>query len=316
MRALLSGIAFAVCLAAGAAQAEWPERPVKLVLPFAPGGGADAIARPYAEGLSKALGQQFVVESRGGAGGAIGFEAVIKSPPDGYTVLFGHSAGLTMLPHLRSVPYRIDELIPVARLGTQVGALVAHPDLKVKTMAELVARAKQEPGKISSGVAGIGTAGHIRLEVLKRSAAIDILVVPYRGNGDLTNDLLAGVVQVATGNNFGPFLKAGKLVALAMTSDRRLPDFPDVPTVAEAGYPDVNVPFWYGAFLPPGTPQAIVTRLHDAIAALAMTPDMKEKLLQVGFVTSADTAAELAAAIRRENESLGKVIREAGIKGE
>lgn len=317
MGTLLRGIAFAaLMMTAGAAQAEWPERPVKIVVPFAPGAGADAIARPYAEGLSKALGQQFVIESRGGAGGVIGFEAVIKSPADGYTVLFGHSAGLTMLPHLRQVSYRIDELIPVARLGTQVGAVVVHPGLGVKTLAELVAKAKAAPGTVSAGVAGIGTAGHIRLEILKRAGGMDMLLVPYRGNGELTNDLLAGVVQVATGNNFYPFVKAGRLTALAMTSDQRLPEFPDVPTVAEAGFPDVNVPFWYAAFLPPGTPQPIVTKLHDAIVALAHTPDMQQKLTQVGFVTGYDTLDELPKAIARENANLGKVIRDADIKSE
>ena len=305
LTSLLSGIA--------AAQSDWPQKPVRVIVPFAPGGSNDAIARQFCEPFSQALGQQFVIDNKGGAGGAIGTEAAAKSPGDGYTLLVGPSAAFTVIPHLRKPPYTLDEMIPVARLGTYIAGLAAHPSLPANSMRELVALAKAKPGSISFASSGIGAVSHIRLEAFKLAAGVDLVHVPYRGSAEAINDLLAGHVQLQTENIVYPHVKAGRLKMLAMIYDQRHPDFPDVPTVAEAGYPEMNTPLWYGLFAPPGTPTGVVERLYAESMKLARTPDMQARLMSLGYAVGFETPAELREVLHREDALYEKIIREAKI---
>jgi tripartite-type tricarboxylate transporter receptor subunit TctC len=295
---------------------DWPNRPVKVVSPFPPGGSTDATARPFLEALSKTFGQQFVLENRAGAGGAIGSEAVVKSPPDGYTFCVCPSGSFAIIPHLRKLNYTRDDGVPVAQLGIYLAGLTVHPSLGVKTMAELVAKAKAQPGKIAFGSAGLGAVSHIRVEALMREAGIQLLHVPYRGSADALNDLLAGNVQMMIENIVYPHVKAGKLTMLAMLADQRHPDFPDVPTAKEAGYPGFNLPLWWGLFAPPGTPQPVIDKLNAAVVAAAKTEEMKQRQMSLGFAVGTPSPAELKADILKQDALYKKIITEAGIKNE
>jgi tripartite-type tricarboxylate transporter receptor subunit TctC len=305
-----------LAISTAAVAQDWPSRPVKVISPFPPGGSTDNVTRPFLDILSREMGQQFVLENRAGAGGAIGTEAVLKSPADGYTFCACPTASFTIIPHLRKLPYARDDGIPVARLGTYISALTVHPSLGVKSMQELVAAAKAKPGKIAFGSAGIGAVSHIRVEMLMREAGIELLHVPYRGSADALNDLLAGNVHIMIENIVFPHVKAGKLTMLAMLSEQRHPDFPDVPTARETGFPNFNLPLWWGLFAPPGTPQPIVEKLHGAMVKIAGTDEMKQKLLALGFTPGTDSLAELKAEILRLDALYKKVIADAGIKNE
>lgn len=225
----------------------WPDRPVKLILPYAPGGATDLIGRPWAEKLSQAFGQQFVIENRGGAAGMIGTEAAAKAAPDGYSFLLTPNATLSILPNLRRTPYDpIRSFEAVGRVGDIWAGFVIHPAVGPKTFKEMVDYARKNPGKLSFGSAGLGTATHLRLEMLKWEAGIDIPHVPYRGSADALNDLLPNTIQLMNEINVLPHVRAGKLHLLAINHGQRHPDFPDVPTLTELGYPDSDVPIWFG----------------------------------------------------------------------
>jgi tripartite-type tricarboxylate transporter receptor subunit TctC len=305
-----------VGVATVAAAQDWPNRPVKVISPFPPGGSTDNVTRPFLDALSREFGQQFVLENRAGAGGAIGTEAVMKSPPDGYTFCACPTASFTIIPHLRKTPYARDDGIPVGRLGTYISALTVHPSLGVKSIQELIAAAKAKPGKIAFGSAGIGAVSHIRVEMLMREAGIELLHVPYRGSAEALTDLLAGNVQIMIENIVFPHVKAGKLTMLAMLAEQRHPDFPDVPTAKETGYPKFNLPLWWGIFAPPGTPQPVVEKLNAAMVRHAGTEEMRAKLLALGFHTGTDSLTELRAEIARMDAQYKQVITEAGIKNE
>ena len=299
-----------------AAQSDWPNKPVRVIIPFAPGGSTDAVARPLTDALSRTLGQQFVLDHKGGAGGAIGTEAMVKSPPDGYTFCVCPSGSFTIIPHLRQLPYARDHGVPVARAGTYLAGLTVHPSLGVKSVQELIAAAKAKPGTINFGSAGLGAVSHIRVEVLQRAAGIQLVHVPYRGSAEALNDLLANHVQIMIENIVYPHVKAGKLTMLAMLADKRHPDFPDVPTAAEAGIPGVATPLWWGFFAPAGTPQPILERLNAEVVKIAGTQEMQDRLLRIGFAAGTDTMAELQADILKQDALYKKVITEAGIRNE
>ena len=240
---LLASLAFF----GGPASAQgWPDRPVRIIMPYAPGGAGDAIARPWAEVLTKHFTQQFVVENRGGASGTIGVEAAVKSAPDGYTVLLTPNSAINVVTSLRKVSYdAATQLQPVARVGDVIGGFVVHSSLGVKTMLELVAYAKNNPGKLTFGTPGPGTSVHLRAETLKLKAGIDFLIVHYRGSSDALNDLLPGNVHMMNELVVFPHVKAGTLKLLAMSHTERHWDFPDVPTLDEAGIKDAIVPIWF-----------------------------------------------------------------------
>lgn len=303
-----------VALGGPAAAQTWPTRPVKLILPYAPGGATDVMARPWAEKLTQAFGHPFLIDNRGGASGAIGTEAAARSAPDGYTFLFTPGATLTVLPQLRKVKYDPrKDLIPVARVGDLVCGFVIVPSLGINSIKELVAYAKQNPGKVAFGSAGLGTYSQMRVEMLKVRAGIDILHVPYRGSADALNDLLAGHVQMMNEINVLPHVRAGKLKLLNINYATRHPDFPDVPTLTEAGYPNADLSIQYTIQAPAGTPKEIIAALNRKIVEIAKTPDMIARMRAINVVVPLQTPEETAAAQEREFVSNGKLIAEAKI---
>ena len=296
------------------AQAAWPAKPVKLILPYAPGGATDFIGRPWADKLGQALGHPFVVDNRGGASGAIGTEAVAKAAPDGYTFLLTPSAPLTVLPHMRKVGYDVrKDLTPVGRVGDLVCGFTVIPSLGINSIAELVAYAKKNPGKLAFGSAGPGTSTHMRIEALKAAAGVDILHVPYRGSADALNDLLAGNVQMMNEINVIPHVKSGKLRLLAVNYPTRHPDFPAVPTLTEAGFPGIDVPVWYSVWAPTGTPKDIIAALNRKIAEITPTPDMVARMQNINVVVPIETPEQTLAFFEKDSAANLKLIQDAKI---
>jgi tripartite-type tricarboxylate transporter receptor subunit TctC len=298
------------------AQAQsWPDRPVKLILPYAPGGATDLIGRPWADKLTQAFGQQFVIENRGGASGMIGTEAAAKAAPDGYTLLLTPSAPLTVQPLLRKTPYDpLKSFTPVGRVGDLISGFVIHPAVGVKTFQEMIAYAKANPGKLAYGSAGLGTSSHLRLETLKVKAGIDILHVPYRGNADALNDILANNVQMMNEINPMPHVKAGKLILLDISHPERHPDFPGVPTLFELGYGDAYVPSWYSVWAPAATPKEIVAKLNAKMVEIANTADMKARLLSINVAFTPQSPEEMARHFTEDTKRMAEVIRVTNFK--
>ena len=309
--------AAAVTAIPGAALAQadkWPEKPVKLILPYAPGGATDLIGRPWAEVLGKVYSQQFIIENRGGASGMIGVEAAYKAAPDGYTFLLTPNNPLTIIPNLRKTAYDPAKLEPVGRVGDLVCGFVVHPSVGVKTMKELVEHAKKNPGKLAFGSAGLGTSTHLRIETLKYRAGIDILHVPYRGSADALNDLLPGTVQMMNEINVLPHVKAGKLVLLNINGATRHPEFPEIPTLTEAGIADADVPIWYSVWAPAGTPKDIVEKFNAKIVEIAKSDDMKAKMQAINVVVPIQTPAEMQKFLVEDLKRNGDIIKAANIK--
>lgn len=316
-RTLLALVAGAtLALAAGPVSAQgWPERPVKVIVPYAAGGATDAIARPWADELSKAFGQQFVIENRGGASGMIGMEALVKSPPDGYTLIMSPNAVLSILPSLRKTPYDpLKDVVAIGHTGEVLNGHVIHPKLGIKTMPELIAYAKQNPGKVSYASSGNGTANHLRLEALKLAAGIDILHVPYRGGADALNDLLPGNVHMQNEPVNLPHVKAGKLILLAVNGKQRNPDFPDVPTLTEAGIQNADVPIFFAFYGPKGLPDAIVQKINDKMVERAKDPAFLKKMWAVNAIPAPVTAAQMTKMLEDDIAANAKLIKEANIK--
>jgi tripartite-type tricarboxylate transporter receptor subunit TctC len=313
----LAAAALAVGVPASAlAQAQsWPDRPVKLILPYAPGGATDLIGRPWADKLTQAFGQQFVIENRGGASGMIGTEAAAKAAPDGYTFLLTPSAPLTVQPLLRKTPYDpLKSFTPVGRVGDLISGFVIHPAVGVKTFPEMIAYAKANPGKLAYGSAGLGTSSHLRLETLKVKAGIDILHVPYRGNADALNDILANNVQMMNEINPMPHVKAGKLILLDISHPERHPDFPGVPTLFELGYGDAYVPSWYSVWAPAATPKEIVAKLNAKMVEIANTAEMKARLLSINVAFTPQTPEEMAHHFTEDTKRIADLIRLTNLK--
>ncbi len=298
------------------AQSKWPERPVKLVVPFAPGGSTDLVARPWAEKLTEAFGQQFVVENRGGASGMIGTEAVAKAPADGYTYLVGTTTPIVTLPLLRKVSYDPKAFIPVGRVGDAVTGFVVHPSIGIKSFKDMVEYAKKNPGKLAFGSSGIGTAPHIRFELMRQAAGIDILHVPYRGGADTLNDLLAGAIQVMNESSSLPHVRAGKLILLNVNHHTRIPEFPDVPTLSELGYPGIDGGSWFGVHAIRGVPQEILERFNAKLVEIGKTKEMQERIAKVNAVLTAQTLPEVAAHLEHEAQITIRAVKSAGIKAE
>ena len=309
----------AAALAAASSQAwgqaaSWPDKPVKFILPYAPGGGTDLIGRPWAEKLTQVFGQQFVIENRGGGSGVIGCEAATKATPDGYTFLLTPNSPLTVLPNMRQTPYDpFKSFHPVARVGDLVCGFTAHPSLGVKTLPELVEYCKKNPGKVSFGSAGLGTSTHLRVEMLKYRAGIDILHVPYRGSADALNDLLPGTVQLMNEINVIPHVKSGKLILLDINYPERHPDFPDVPTLTEVGYPDSDVPIWYSIFAPAGTPPDIIAKLNAKVVELAATDEMKARMRSINVAVPLQSPQQMADYMTADNKRNAEIIKAAKI---
>ena len=308
------------CLAAllpAAASADvWPSKPVRVIVPYAAGGSSDVLARPWAEQLSKTFGQQFVVDNKGGASGAIGTEAASKAAPDGYTILFHPNSALLQVPQLRKVAYEWDrDFAPVGHIGDMFAGVAVNPTVvPANSMQELYAYAKAHPDELTCASAGLGTSTHMRCEQIAAKGGVKIRHIPYRGNAEALNDLLGGHVAMMTEIIVFPQVKAGKLKMLAIIDDQRHPDFPEIPTLAEAGVEDLGVPIWYGASVPKATPKEIVTRLNQAIGAIGKTEEMKARLMAIGFRPVDMPPEQIHAKMTKEWSVTGKMIKDLNIK--
>lgn len=325
-RQLASALAF--CLVAlmldalvgsthGQSATDYPNRPVRVIVPYAAGGGTDFIARGTVEKLSQQMGQQFVIEYRGGAAGALGTEAVVKSPPDGYTLLLTPQAPIQLLPHLRKLNYDpLKDLVPVGRMSEQIAGFAAHPSLGVKNLTEFVALAKKNPGKYTFGTAGVGSVNHLRVETLKLMAGIDLLHVPYKGVGEALPDVLSGTIQLMVDSIVLQPAKAGQLTLLAVLTPERYSEFPDVATMREQGFPDYDVPVWFGTYAPAGTPEPILEKLHREIAKMHSDKDFQMKQFIGGqFVyREALSMPQLRERITKDSERFASLIRRANIR--
>jgi tripartite-type tricarboxylate transporter receptor subunit TctC len=319
MKMLVTALALAAATGAFA-QTAFPTRTVTLMVGFAPGGGTDIAARIVAKQLATELGQQVIVENRAGAGGNIATGAVARAAPDGYLISLATISSLTVQPHINSkLPYdpRRD-LAPLTMGVVFANVLVVHPSVPAKTVAEFVALAQAKPGTIGYGTSGIGTTGHLAGELFRMMAKAPIVHVPYKGGGPAMTDLLGGQIPsvFASAPSALPQVKAGKIRALATTGAARSSFLPDVPTIAESGYPGYEAINWY-AFVAPGkTPKDIVDRLNRDLVKALGTPEIREQLLNNGMEPQPSTPEELARYMEREYETWGRVVKEAGIQAE
>ncbi len=308
---------FAVFFSLTAKAQDWPNKPVRWIVPYPPGGGTDVIARIVQNRLSEALGQPVVIENRGGAGGALGTEVAARSAPDGYTFLFTLSSH-TINPLLYKLNYDVErDFAPVTLIVSVPQLIAANPAQPIKTMAELVAAAKATPGKLSFASVGAGTPSHIAGELLKLKTGIDILHVPYKGGGPAVADTMGGQVPViiATMPAIISHARSGKLRPLAVTTAKRNPGAPDIPTVAEAlSIPDYEVDSWYAMFAPAGTPRAIIARMQETMARVIRMPDVRQKLLEQGGDSVGSTPEELDKVVKGELKKWAALIHDAKIR--
>jgi len=309
--------AFALLVPSMAMAAEdWPARPVRLVVTFTAGGSTDIAARLYAEKLSTALKQQFVVENRAGASGAIGMEAVARAEPDGYTFVVSASATFAALPAIRKLPYdTFRDLAPVGRLSMLGLVFAVHPSVPANDWAEFVAYARREPKRLNFGSGGIGVLAHFVGEYAKQLGGFDMVHIPYRGGSEAQADFLSGQIQVAMEGPLLPYLKAGKGRLLAYIDEARHPDFPDVPTMREL-FPQWAIYTWFGVMAPGRTPPAIVARMNAALAAAAGSPDLGSKLRDLSQRASVNTPLEMGEQMRREHALYSRLAGELNIKAE
>ena len=316
-RLALALIAAGLC-ATNALGQNYPARPVRIIVPFVPGGPTDIQARWAAQQLNAALGQPFIIDNRGGAGGVPGTEAVVKSTPDGYTLLAGNPGPLTIAPSVRAqMPYdTLRDLAPIMLIARSASCLCIHPSLPVKGVKDFVALAKARPGKINYGSPGVGTVGHLATELFATQAGIKLNHIPYKGAAQYTIDLLAGHIEFAIIQFAGcaPLLNQGKLRAIGATSGKRTPLLPDLPTIAEQGIAGFESYNWNGMLAPAGTPKAIITRINEILVRQLATAEHRELFVGQGHDPGGDTPDEYAAFIRAEIDKWAKVAKAAGIK--
>ncbi len=315
LRTVLAG--FALVLATSAAAQPWPAKPVRLVVPFPPGGAVDVYARTVQPALAEALGQPVVIENKAGAGGMIGAELVARSAPDGYTLLVGNVATLAMNVGIyRKMAYDpVKDFTPLVQTVRVNYALVVHPSVPARNVAELVAWARANPGKLSYGSSGSGSAQHMAAELFKAQTGTDITHVPYKGTGALVGDLVAGHVSMAIADQASmmPQAKAGKLRALAVGGATRDPEHPDIPTIAEAGkLPGFEAVAWQGMAGPAGLPADVVKRLNEAFNKVQAQPDVRDKLAKAGLTPVGGTPEAFGRYIRDEIAKWTKVARDIG----
>ena len=305
-------------LQAPAAHAAYPERPIRIIVPFSPGGATDMLARAVGQKLQESWGQSVVIDNRPGAGGNIGAAAGAKATPDGYTLTLVAAGFMAVNPHIyENLGYdSIKDFAPVTQLVNAPLLLVAHPSVPARTFQEYMALVKSQPGKIALGNGGTGTAQHLGGEYLDMVAGMKSLHVPYKGSAPATTDLLGGQVQSMLDNmvTLVPHVKSGKLRALAVTSKQRVAALPDVPTVSESGLPGFETGTWYGIAAPAGTPPDIVERLYKEIARIIATPEVSEKFVQQGLYPVGNTPAEFARYIEAERTKMGRIVKAANVK--
>jgi tripartite-type tricarboxylate transporter receptor subunit TctC len=305
---------------AALAQTDWPNKPIRIIVPYATGGNTDTVARVSAARLQQLLGQSVIVENKTGAGGVIATDYVAKSVPDGYTLLMSSTGPHTISPSLMSkIPYDpVKELAPISNVSSNAQVLLVHPSLPVKTVSELIALAKREPGKINFASGGVGGTMHLSAEMFKSMAGIDIVHVPFRGGAPATTAVLAGEVQITFANlsDALPQMKMGKLRALAVTSAARQPQAPEVPTIAEAGLPGYESTVWNGLVAPGKTPPEVVNRIAAAVQKMTREPSFKTKMIEIGSVPIGDSPEQFRSYVNQELVRWSKVVKESGAKAD
>lgn len=319
MHVLLRAIALVVIASCTSALAQsYPAKPVRMVIGFPPGGGTDIIGRIVAQKLGEGLGQQVIVDNRGGASGQIAAELVAKSPPDGHTVMMAHISAMSILPSLNpKLPYDpVRDFAPISLAATSPNLVVVHPSLPVKSMQELIALAKARPNQLHYASPGGGTVQHFAGEMLNRQARVKMVHVPYKGSGPSMIDLIAGHIQIG----FDvipvalPYIKSGRLRVLAVGSEKRTSLLPEVPTVVESGVAGFVFTTWWGLVTPAAVNKDIVTRLHAEAAKLLRLADVKERILQNGAEAVGNSREEFAAFIRAERDKYSKIAKDANIR--
>jgi tripartite-type tricarboxylate transporter receptor subunit TctC len=314
-------VAFVLALSAGAAVAQsYPTKPVRLVVPFAPGGSSSLVARSIAAEMEKGLGQSIVIENKGGGGGNLAMNDVAHADADGYTLIIGHVGSLAMTPFIeKNTGYDVNsDFAPVSLLAKVPNIFVVHSSVPAKDLREFVQLAKKEPGKLNYGSAGNGSAGHLAMEYLKLVSGMDLQHVPYKGTGPNLVDLVAGRTQATSAGTppLMPHVKSGKLRVIAVGTPKRLPSLPDVPTVAEQGYPGFETSQWYGLNAPAKTPPAIIKRLADEAAKAAHAPAVLQRFAAEDTESVGSTPQAYAEFIAKEQARWKEVIQKAGVKAD
>lgn len=319
----IAAVAVALAVAPGMAQtaaSNWPNKPIRYIVPFAPGGTTDILARTVGEKLGAALGQPIVVENKPGQGGSIGVAELARAAPDGYTIgggtISSHAINATLYDKLSYDP--VTSFAPITMYATQPNVLLVHPSVPAKNVREFIALVKASPNKYSFGSAGNGTSQHISGELFKAMAGVNMQHVPYRGSGQMMPELLAGTIPVAFDNIATAIqhINAGKLRALAVTSATRSVVAPDVPTMAESGLAGYDISSWQAVFAPAGTPAPIVERLYTEIARILKTPDIQKRFTDLGLNVSEMTPAQLSALIKSDVPRLGKIVKDTGARAD
>lgn len=322
---MIRTLALATALAAATLGADalaqgYPTKSVRLVVGFAPGGAADTVGRALAGGLSRELGQPIVIENRAGAGSSIAADNVAKSPPDGYSILIASPAAISVNPALNpKLPYKPGDLAPIAKVSSSPLLIVVNPATGIKSVKELIAAATKAPGTLNYATSGMGSAPHFGAAYFSQVTGVNMVHVPFKGGSPAVVSVVAGDTQLtfATPPSVLPMVKAGRLRALAVTNRERSPLMPDIPGMAEAGLPDYAISFWYGLFVPAGTPPEIVKKLFDATVAAARRPEFKEALAREGTEVSISRSSEDFAAFLAEDAKFWvKLAKESGAKAE
>jgi tripartite-type tricarboxylate transporter receptor subunit TctC len=299
------------------AQGTYPTKPIRMIVPFPPGGGTDILSRLVANKLTESVGWQIVVDNRGGAGGNIGLDAAAKAAPDGYTMVMGQTSNLTINPNLhKKLPYDpLRDFTPVSVVASSPIAFMVVSKSPFRTLGDLIAAAKAKPGDVTYATTGNGTVGHLSGELIQRTAGVKLVHVPYKGSAQAFPDLLGGRIHVflASLETAIPQMKAGAIRTLAITSAQRVPSWPNLPTVAESGYPGFETATWYGILMPKGTPQPIVSRVSAEIVKVLESADVRERMAANGGATIKPGPAAFDAQLKSELSKWGRVIREAKI---
>jgi tripartite-type tricarboxylate transporter receptor subunit TctC len=317
---LLFSLLTSLAITDAAIAADYPSKPVRLVVPFPPGGTLDIVARGLAPDLATHLGQQIVIENRAGANGVIGYDLVARAPADGYTLLIGGGSGIAVHPALLAkLPYDpVKAFAPVSMLASFPSVLIANPSFSASSVSELIALAKATPGKLSYGSPGTGNINHLVGESFKSLTGVDLVHVPYKGAALVITDVIAGHVPIGFVLLPGalPQVRAGKLKALAVTTNQRVAAAPNLPTMAEAGVPGLDLVDWAGILVPAGTPNEVISRLNQDISKVVRSTEVRQRWIDQGLEPRATTSDELAAAIKSDIDKWGKIVRDAGIRSE
>jgi tripartite-type tricarboxylate transporter receptor subunit TctC len=311
-------VAAALLCAANACAQAYPSKPIRMVITYTPGGNTDLVGRAVAQKLGDSLGQQVVVDNRGGGGGVLGTLITAQAAADGYTIMLGTSAGMVIHPLLSAtLPYdAVRDFVPVSMVVIIPQLLVTNPQLPVKNVRELIALAKAKPGYLNAGSSGIGTPNHLGTELLKALAGVNIVHVPYKGGAPALTDLIGGQIHMAFSSVPAvlPHIKAGRLNALGVGSAKRSPALPNIPTIAEAGVPGYEYTTWYGIFAPARTPAPIVARLNKEIVKVLVLPELNERFVSQGADPAPSTPGELSHYMAAESARWAKTIKTAGIR--